>query len=237
MQTKTVLSGTVFVCYDMNMNKLLASLFVFSVFAVSVSAYELEISEPQKPYDVIPLDVSSDVKSVQLGILNNYPVMYDFTVDEPTKLNLNLRQLANGKSEPLALGLMVVKQEGRGAGVAEVARFNPHQEEWKKIKDKAVGLTFWDSEVLIEGLESGEYKVEVSTPDNNGKYIFSIGEEEGSLGYFESISHARITQKFYGYSILRMLLVPTVYYPLGIILLLFLIQKTRKYRKMIQNVN
>ena len=209
----------------------LVALIFFLVFATPTLAYDLFLSEPDKPYAVVPIDGDIEHNQTHLGSLENYTIMYEVDVSKSSTLTVGLSQLVQGSTEPISFGLMVVKLDAQGGGVTEVVRFNPSKEDWMVTKDKSVGLTFGNSEVITKELEEGIYRIEVSTPNNQGKYVLRLGDDVEGSGYFENLSRAYNIQKFFGYSVLRMLTVPTVYYPLGALLLMFLVFKVRKYKK------
>jgi hypothetical protein len=61
----------------------------------------------------------------------------------------------------------------------------------------------------------------------------SFGTEDADDGYFVSLSGVNRTQEFFGFSFFRLLSSSYVYYPLGIVFVLFIIQRMWKYRKLI----
>jgi hypothetical protein len=211
---------------------------IVCLFAVPfVSAHELLVTSVEKPYEVVELEFGIEEGQAHLGSLENFPIMYQFPVDSTTTISISLKQKYNEATDPLLLGLMLVRKDDRGGGVSEVVRFNPQADNWTRVKDKSLGLSLWESDVVVEDIEKGSYRLEVSTPVNQGRYLLNLGQDEKSDGYFQAVSHARTTQDFFGYSILRMLTSSLIYYPLGIIFLIFIINRTWKLRKMITHVD
>lgn len=206
-------------------------LILFLIFVTPVSAYDLFISAPSEPYEIVRIEGDVEYRQVHLGSLDDYPIMYEMDINEPTTLTFSLRQPARGLESPAKLDLIIVKKNEDDGGVTDITRFNPSEDEWIKVNDKSVGVTFWDSKEIMQELEVGEYLLEVSNPNNLGKYILKMGDYSQEIGYFEELENARSIQKFLGYSIFRMLVLPKVYYPVGIALLLFFVYKVRKYRK------
>jgi hypothetical protein len=100
-----------------------------------------------------------------------------------------------------------------------------------------MGMTFLDSEPITHTLSEGVYRLEISTPDNIGKYVADFGINDGGGGYWNGLKNARLTQSHFGYSIFKMLTSSLVYYPLGFVFLMLLIYKVRKYRNLISNVS
>ena len=50
--------------------------------------------------------------------------------------------------------------------------------DWQKYYDKFTGNNYWRGPSYEEGLSKGEYIIEVSNPDNLGKYVLLIGQQE-----------------------------------------------------------
>jgi hypothetical protein len=208
--------------------------FSFLLGSSPVVAHEMIVSEVVKPYDIVSLETNIETMQVHLGELNNFPVMYEVVLVASSTISTSLQQEYRGNENTVPFGIMVVRQNERG-GVSEVARYNPEQEEWSRIKKPELGLVLQRSEQVSEEVGPGTYRIEVSSPNNQGLYVLKFGVGDIDEGYFESLGHARTMQKFFGYSIVKMLTSSLVYYPLGILFLLFAIQRTWKYRKIITN--
>lgn len=217
--------------------KISLGIILFWLFGASpATAYELLPTVIDRPYDVVFVDSETDMQQVYSGTLAGFPVMYGIEVTATTTLQLALEQQYRG-SDPLPLALMVVRQEPKDAGVTEIVRFTPGVAGWEKRKDAAYGLTLLKSDVLSQPLGPGSYRIEVSTPNNQAKYLLTFGEETETMGYFETLSRVRGVQKHFGYSVFKMLTSSLVYYPLGIFLLLYLISRTWRYRNVITHVS
>lgn len=195
-------------------------------------AYELRLVEPEQPYQPVNLTLVEDA-TLALDVLEGYPTMYELTLVEPTSLPLTLLQKYNGREAEIApLSLMVVRRTDRG--VEEVLRTTgADAASWEMASYPELGLTLLESAHSLE-LTPGTYRIEVSTPVNEGRYALILGEESTS-GYFGTLATIRQTQKHFGYSFVKMLQSPYVYYPLGIILLIGLFERTWRYRKKIIN--
>lgn len=217
------------------MRKLLVA-FLLLAFAPLAFAYNVQELTPERPYDPQTVTYDQDRQMVLLGSLNQFPIMYELTVERAVEFDLVLRQSTRNSAEPVPFSLIVVKQQGDGKGVTEVGRMNPKSEDWTQVKDEDFGMYFRQSEPFKVVVEPGIYNIEVSTPENDGKYMLLLGTQELSVSYFETLGNIRQVQKFFGRSIFSMLLVPQVYYPIGIVLLLFAMHRTWKYRKMITHV-
>lgn len=205
------------------------SLFCFGI--SSAMAYELAVTETDRPYEVVPTRWSSEVAQVYLGELLSYPVMYELTATEPFTLSTQVQQLYKPGQEPRNFSLMVVRQNDGNGGVTEVTRVTPTTEEWAVVKDAVLGMTFWESNRVAEAVGPGTYRIEVSTPQNTGKYRLHIGATDKSAGYFETLGQVRTTQDFFDQPFFRLLASSYVYYTIGVIGLLFIGYRIWKYRK------
>ncbi len=234
--TKTAPGGAVLFWYDRGMKYVLAIVVFFAVGFTDALANELTLTEVSLPYEIVPIDTLPETKHVYLGKLDNFPIMYEVTVTEPVSLTAQLSQRYKGQPEPIGFSLMMVRQDDTGGGVTEVARLRTEVSDWTRKKDSAYGMSFWETEILSREVKPGTYRIEVSTPENIGRYRLTFGEINEPVGYFATLAQVRATQKFFGYSFMRMLTSSYIYYPLGIFLLLIVIHRTWKYRKTIAHV-
>lgn len=211
-------------------------LVLMMVGVASVSAYELTVTEVTRPYEIMTVESDLGSEHVYLGELSDFPVMYEITGKEPFDIQARVRQRYNGSEKPVPFSLIVIRQNERGGGVTEVSRLRPGTDGWTMVKDSVFGMTFWESDVLFSAVEPGVYRIEISTPENIGRYMLILGDGEDMPGYFTTLANVRTTQKFFGYSVLKLLTSSYVYYTLGIFFILFIIQRTWKYRKSITHV-
>ena len=119
--------------------------------------------------------------------------------------------------------------------MTEVGRQQFVSEEWSSHKNKTYGMMMATSQSFEQPVEPGTYRIEVSTPTNQGKYLLHFGQGVEEGGYFHQLQSARVVQKFYGYSVVKLLTSSLVYYPLGILFLLFLLQRIWRYRTILKN--
>jgi len=198
-------------------------------------AYDITITEPETPYETVELGAYTADPALCLGALDQYPIMYQFRVQGEERFEARLRQHYL-PPEPVAFSLILIRQNENGRGVTEIARLNPPADAWIREKDPALGLTFWHAPHLDETLATGTYRLEVSTPENEARYVLELGREGAESGYFETLRNVRTTQAFFGYSVVKLLTSQYVYLPLGIIFLLGVFWQTWKYRKRITHV-
>ncbi|MCA9357169.1 hypothetical protein H6784_00330 [Candidatus Nomurabacteria bacterium] len=209
--------------------------FVFLISGTAL-AYSPIVSEVKRPYDIISLEEKPEAKQEYLGELLDYPVMYEITSEESFTLKAEVSQLYVSGSLPVPFSLIMVRKNDRGGGVTEVARLKADDVNWVTKKDPVLGLNFWYGESLSREVEAGTYRIEISTVDNSGKYLITFGQEEQSVGYLQMLSNIRNTQKFFGFSVFKMLMSSYVYYMLGVILLVFVIYQTWRNRKLLAHV-
>lgn len=184
----------------------------FFLSASFVSAYNPEVANPERPFDVIA--VQGDLLKQQefLGNLNNFPEMYEVSVTEPTEFAVQVRQDASKEIQPV--GLIVVRLDDRGRGVTEVVRLNQSPAEWDSFFSKSLGMSFAENKQLKFRLEPGTYRIEVSAPNNLADYLVVFGVEPKSAGYFSMLASVYRTQSHFGHSLFRVFLSPYYYIPL-----------------------
>jgi len=178
------------------MNYYFATVFVFSFFLINPAwAYNTSINEPAIPYEIFTIETNIEEQSEYLGDLQGDPHMYEFTVSEPVKLSLQIAQ-QDMSITSVPFSLITIKQNGKNRGVTEIGRLKNSEADWQSYSDKALGLKLIKGDVFEAELEKGVYRVEVSTPDNIGKYMLILGHEQYSDGYFKTLSHIRTSDYF-----------------------------------------
>ncbi|USN87806.1 MAG: hypothetical protein H6779_05425 [Candidatus Nomurabacteria bacterium] len=210
-------------------------LLIFLLPTATTQAYNPVINIVTVPYSVTAVGGSLSLQREFLGELKNDPHMYEFVVGSSTELYLRLAQLESDKLVPFSL-ILVQQNENRG-GVTEIGRTNNVKAKWEPIHDDLLGLTMDYSDPFVVTLKPGVYRVEVSTPDNVGKYVLIVGQESVDNGYFSELSNVRTIQSFFGKSMFSMLKSSYVYYPIGIVVLLIVIYQTWRRRQQISNIN
>lgn len=185
-----------------------------------VSAAEaFTVTEHEFPaqYEVVVVEGVPTTHQFLLGQLADYPEMYEVSHDAPFVLQAELRALPGATTTP-ALGGIIVRVLDRG--VEEVVRLEPGEAAWEKRRDAASGLAYLAGPGFSGEVPAGVYRIEVSTPDNQGQYILSLGTQPDEVGYLESLAAVGTLYDFYGAWTLGMIRSPLLYQPLLIILLL-----------------
>lgn len=217
------------------MKRLLGVCVVWVLMVGVAFAYEVTVTEVTTPYEIIPITPAEAAQVWHLGKLEDHPVMYEFTATEPLELSLELRTVAGQLPDAMKPSLMVVRVNDDGSGVTEVARLVGREVSWQTTKESLYGLTFSTAPVLLRTYEPGVYRVEVSTPNNQGPYVLLVGSASEPVGYFATIGQVRLVQRHFGYSFIKVLTSSYVYYPLGSFLLLLVLYRTWKYHTKIRH--
>ena len=182
---------------------------------VSASAFNPVVQTPEQPYQAIEID-ELEASQWWLGTLEGFPDLYEFTISEPTTLHLQLTQ--DTLSEPSALQLLVVRQNDDSRGVSEVFRQAIAVEEWEPRTSLTLGLPRISMPESSEELAPGTYRVEVSSPNNDGNYLLYAGRESESTSFYVGISDLLLIQSHFEASPFRVFL--SIYFLIPLLLIL-----------------
>lgn len=211
----------------------LSALFSVGLFVQTAAAFEAVPVSPRIPYEAITIDSRIATMRSYLGELTGDPHMYEFTIGESQTLALKIKQK---DGELLPLSVIIVKARDNDRGVREIGRVSGFAStSWQSVYDGVLGIPLIEGESFTAELEAGVYRVEVSTPENIGKYLLSIGDMENKAGYFSSVASVYRTQHFFGYSPFKIMTSSYIYYPIGSIILVTLIFFTWRYRQKISH--
>jgi hypothetical protein len=208
------------------MNKVIFSIgFLLILIPVSVSlAAAPLINNPIRPYEPLAIDADIDHVQIYLGELSGDPHMYEVTVGEEKEFVITLMQEAEAGT--MSPSFILVKENAQNRGVTEIGRVDATKATWETYRDPNFALSFRRTEAFRATISPGVYRFEVSTPENEGKYMLLVGHEANSDGYFTELSHIRFVQKFFGHSIFLMFLSAYVLYPIGIAIVIYLLYFT-----------
>jgi hypothetical protein len=209
------------------LKSLVAFLLVFIAFPAV--AYNPIKAEPKEAYDVIAIEDDPYIQREYLGDLEDFPDMYEFTTDVAIAMKVQLRQRDNKKAQPF--GLIIVRQNEDDGGVTEIVRMSEPVSDWNTVKESSLGMKFLEGGLIEKDIAPGTYRIEVSTPDNKGDYMLVVGDEAQSSGFFKALGQIYTTQRHFGYTPFHMLFSSYVYYPIGILVVLYGIYATWQYRR------
>lgn len=161
--------------------------------------------------------------------LAGFPHTYTFTLDErkPVFVQVLVPDIPDVKNNRSAL---IVKQEPQG-GVTEVARLRSTDANWESYYEWFSGDRYRNGPEYTADLGAGTYLLEVSTADNQGKYVLVVGTEERStISYFETMKRIYLVKHFFNKSGISILQSPLFTVPL-LILLCFVYILYRAFKK------
>jgi len=112
------------------------------------------------------------------------------------------------------VNVIIVRERERG-GVDEVTRLSAANAQWKQIYEPFSAEYYRQGPSERVRLEPGDYRIEVSTPDNTEPYVLVVGEREelGGLGYVETVRQIAQVKEFFGKSPVWVIESPIVYVP------------------------
>lgn len=183
--------------------------------------------ETARPYDEQVIDGDYRYRSEYLGELKGDPQMFEFSTGHEDKLEIKLLQKPGDDQVPFSL---IVVRQNEERGVTEIGRLRSQEIVWEEFSDPTLGVTLISSNTFTADIKPGIYRIEVSTPENSGKYMMVVGSRDRELGYFATLSGVRAIQSFFDYSFFAIFASSLVFYPLGSIILLVLIYLTWRYR-------
>lgn len=219
------------ICYDKRVFKILLLILIFCPYWALASVL---FNQPVLPYEPNVLDSTSGNFSFILGSLVGDPQLFEFSLEATTTINLRLSQ--SGREELSPLVILLVKVEPFNRGVSEVGRVATAVTDWSPERFSALGLTLKSNEKLTTKLAPGQYRFEVSSPDNNVVYLlrYQVGTSvEPSLSLMEAYE----IRRFLGYYGFTIIFSGRVLWPAGVIVILLGIAWVgySRYRRLNQN--
>jgi len=149
-------------------------------------------------------------EQIFLGELTGEPHLYVVTYNETNTLTLSLNAPVADEESPLSI--MVVK-DAPLRGVEAVARLGARDVEWSTVTDARTRVTYRSGQQYQAELEAGTYRIEISTPLNEGKYELRFGES-GSSSWWQEVRVMRELQRWYGTPWWQVISSPLIYVPL-----------------------
>lgn len=193
----------------------------FALFASTVS-----VVEPGSVREVIPIK-EPEQKQVFYGQLQNFPHTYEFVAKEGTHLYVRVEI---PKQETHLKSLIVTREELRG--VSEVGRVSYNTSQWTSVRDPSLGRTFSQADALETDLEGGIYRIEVSSPENIGKYRLIVGTQDQESGLLSHMREAFVASQFLGGNPFSALRSPIIYTTVIVLVLLgYVVRRVYKNSK------
>lgn len=214
------------------MYKVLVLSFLF-LFAQTTLAHQPTVVSPQSVDEVIAIE-DPNLSQAFYGELKNFPHTYEIRSDESFLLYVQILEPDSDKDKASNIHSgLIVRERDTGRGVEEVIRLPASASTWEAFYEPFGGDSYLAGPEFEKEVTAGVYRIEVSTSENSGKYVLSVGkiEDFSNIGYFESIKHIYEVKRFLGKSPFAILQTPFVYVPALIILLIagFIIWYRKKY--------
>jgi len=192
---------------------------IFFLAAPFAHAYNPVEVSTELPFEEIVIQADEHgLKQSYLGTLEGYPEMYEFTLAEDSVLELQVKQRA--AKDPSLFNLILVSVNPDTGRIKEVLRVNSDIEEREKVFDWSLGISLLKSEVAEIQVPEGMYRLEVSTPINEGNYELDFGIESNDNSYFGTFGTVWQVQRHFDYWWPRYLLSSFIFYQLGILLMI-----------------
>lgn len=169
------------------------------------------------PYVVYQIDTYTDGQWYYSELID-HPEMYGFSLSATTTVHFAIAAVDHTDRAPGFSGILV-EDEGQ-RGVREVGRFLANDASWNVFTDSRTKMEYRTGPRMSTTLGPGEYRVEVSTPNNVGRYVLKLGTATTpQSGYIQALREIRATQDFHGHGWLHMVRTKHVYVPivLGVI--------------------
>jgi hypothetical protein len=194
-------------------------------------AYGSVIAEFQSQTVIVPIENPNDAQEF-FGHLLGFPQTFYFEVKQslPFKAEVFVGDVPSQKND---VSIIIVKQEKRG--VSEVGRTLVTTQSWKPVYDRMLVESFRNGGALNADLQPGKYKLEVSSPNNEGIYRLVLGTDKIHRGYFANVQALFAVKSLFGHSKFGTLLSPLLYIPLLVLSIiggLFFIHKKRRGEKL-----
>lgn len=196
------------------MKYFLSILFVLFVTPGVMYAYDAVAVDQSSPFEISHVQ---DVTTEQwfAGTFDDFPHTFEFVLVEPTTINAQVMYPAD-ISGIEKVSVIIIKEVERG--VTEVMRRSAGKVDWTEFTDPVSGLRFYESPMYNDRLDAGVYRIEVSNPENIGRYVLKLGYEDGNEGYFNTLKDIKTLRNALGFNTIGMITNTYVFVPLFLIL-------------------
>ena len=174
-----------------------------------------------------------EVSQAFYGELKNFPHLFEIvaTSSLPLYVHILVPDIESGKTNVSGIVLRVLNR-----GVEEVIRMNAKDSTWERMHEWFVGDTYREGPEFEKELTAGTYQIEVSSPDNLGKYVLVVGTEEefSILNYFGTVRDVYTIKVFFEKPFFAVLQSPLVAIPISMLVILGWVLY-KKYKKKQEN--
>ncbi len=120
-----------------------------------------------------------EVSKAYYAELKGKPDTYRISSEAPLKFYLNiLVPDIEGATKDYAVKVTREKMESTGTVNYDLYYLDGLKADWTAFYEKFAGDAYFKGPEIRSDLEAGTYNIEVSSPDNTGKYVLAIGEKE-----------------------------------------------------------
>lgn len=204
-------------------------LLTLGLFIQDAFAYVTVTNSTEVPYELTNIETDFSKEQWYLGTLDNYPHLYSLTLIEDSIVPISLRVPGTEDVEIMRPNFILV-QSTELQGVEEKMRREYVTEEWQEVKDSRSGLKYFAPESMKLELPAGEYKIEISSASEYGKYMLVVGEDSEKESFDTVWETAGKLYEFYGVSRLSTLGSALAVYLFGFLVLIGLMIITWRYR-------
>jgi hypothetical protein len=205
---------------------LIVLVFLFLCVAQPVSAYTSVVAQPANQQAVLAVpDATTPFE--YFGRLDDYPHTFEFEIAQtmPFKAAIFVPDWEVQKND---ISIIIIKEERRG--VSEVGRTRIKEQSWDTVRDLKFVETFRSGGYLEGTLEPGVYRLEVSSPNNEGKYRVVWGTKKVDRNYFDDVRALFEVKSFLNTSTWSVVLSPLIYIPLFLLIgiAVYIVRKRKK---------
>jgi hypothetical protein len=210
------------------------SLLFLSFVVPTAEAHIPVLVEQSSLHDITPIE-SPEISHAYYGTLKDFPHTYEIVSKEPFSLFAEVLMPDIEESETVVSGI-IIRTMGERGRVTEVARLLARDASWDSFYEPIGGDRYVRGASYKGELEAGTYRIEVTAPNNDQKYVLVVGEKEdfGDIGYFETLRRIAGVKAFFNKSRIMVIQSPLVYVPL---LVLILVGGFIYYRRTVNNEN
>lgn len=133
-------------------------------------------------------------EQIFLSQLTGQPQQYIVTFNATSTLTISLRT-TNNEARTSDLSVLIV-QDAPLRGVETVARLGARDTLWATVFDTRTRVTYLAGPAYQAEVAPGTYRIEVSTPINEGKYELRFGTGDTS-GWWQNVLDMRTLQRWY----------------------------------------
>ncbi len=187
----------------------------FLVFVVPTAEAHVPVLVEQSSLHDITRIESPEISHAYYGTLKDFPHTYEIVSREPFSLFAEVLMPDREESKTVVSGIIIRAVSERGR-VTEVARLLARDASWDSFYEPIGGDSYLRGASYTGELEAGTYRIEVTAPDNDQKYVLVVGKKEdfSGIGYFETVKRIAEVKAFFGKSRVMVIQSPLVYVPL-----------------------